>query len=205
MTQTTATGGQGTPDALLWDFDGVLADTERVHHASWNATLVTYGISFTWEEYVKSFIGVADKMVARRLKLADPVTAVADKQRRLREALAENPPFLPQTLELLAELATQYPMAVVSSSFRSEIRPAIERAGLLPLFRTVITGDDAVNLKPAPDLYLLAIERLGVRTPLVIEDSDAGAAAGRAAGLEVLRISAVERVAEEVRARLRNA
>ncbi|MEI9813948.1 MAG: HAD-IA family hydrolase [Acidobacteriota bacterium] len=127
---------------------------------------------------------------------------MADKQRRFREGVARNPPFLAETVELLAALAPRYRMAVVSSSFRSEILPAIERAGLLPLFVTVITGDDARNLKPAPDLYLLAVERLGTRNALVIEDSDAGVAAGLAAGLEVLRVPAVEQVAAVVRARL---
>lgn len=193
---------RGTPDALFWDFDGVLADTEHLHHAAWNATLEPYGISFTWEEYLKKCVGVADPIVAVRLNLPDPGRAVAEKQRRLREGLAEHPPFLPGTMALLAELAPTFRMAVVSSSFRREIFPAIERAGLVPLFQTVITGDDAQNLKPAPDLYLLAVERLGARRPLVIEDSDSGVAAGRAAGLEVLRVSGVERVAEEVRARL---
>jgi HAD superfamily hydrolase (TIGR01509 family) len=93
-------------------------------------------------------------------------------------------------------------MAVVSSSFRREILPAIEAAGILPLFQVVITGDDSQNLKPSPDLYLLAVDRLSVSRPLVIEDSDTGVAAGLAAGLEVLRITAVDRVAEEVRDRL---
>jgi HAD superfamily hydrolase (TIGR01509 family) len=195
-------GGRGIPDALLWDFDGVLADTERVHHTSWNATLEPYGIQFTWEEYLKQCVGVADPIVARLLNLPDPERAVAEKQQRLREGLAANPPFLPATVRLLAELAERFRMAVVSSSFRREILPAIEAAGLAPYFETIITGDDAQHLKPAPDLYLLAVARLGVRSPLVIEDSDSGVAAGVAAGLEVLRVSAVDRVAEEVRARL---
>jgi beta-phosphoglucomutase len=57
------------PDALLFDFDGVLADTERVHHASWNAVLEPLGIQFTWDEYLKQCVGIADLMVAQRLKL----------------------------------------------------------------------------------------------------------------------------------------
>jgi len=202
VTVEATSGGRGTPDALLWDFDGVLGDTEHVHHASWNATLEPYGIQFTWEEYLKQCVGVADPIVAQRLKLPDPARAVAEKQKRLRETLAAKPPFLPATLALLRELAPSFRMAVVSSSFRREILPAIEAAGIVPLFQTVITGDDAQNLKPAPDLYLLAVDRLAVRRPLVIEDSDTGVAAGLAAGLEVLRISAVDRVAEEVRDRL---
>jgi len=59
-----------TYDALLFDFDGVLADTERAHHSSWNEILEPFGIQFTWPEYLKQCVGVADILVAERLKLA---------------------------------------------------------------------------------------------------------------------------------------
>ena len=193
-------GSIGTPDALLFDFDGVLADTEHAHHASWNATLKPFGIQYTWEEYLKQCVGVSDREVARRLDL--PESVVPEKQQRFRDALAAKPPFLEETMALLRELAPRFRMAVVSSSYRREIGPPIERAGLLPLFETVICGDDVENLKPAPDPYLRAVEMLGVKSPLVIEDSDAGVTSGLAAGLEVLRISAVERMPSELRARL---
>jgi HAD superfamily hydrolase (TIGR01509 family) len=191
------TAHNGAPDALLWDFDGVLADTEHVHHASWNAVLEPFGIQFTWPEYVKQCIGVADYHVAE--KLGVPADVVPLKQQRFRQSLERVPPFLPETIELLHELASRFRMAVVSSSFRREIGPPIERAGLLPLFETIICGDDVQRLKPHPDPYLLAVERLGLRNPLVIEDSDSGVTAGKAAGLEVLRVSGVDRVANEVR------
>ena len=196
-------GGKGSPnalpfDALLFDFDGVLADTERVHHAAWNEVLKPLGIQFTWPEYIKQCVGVADPKVAERLALPNAATVVARKQQIFREGLERNPPFLPETLELLRKLAASYRMAVVSSSFRTEILPCIERAGLLAYFEMVICGNDVQNLKPAPDPYLLAVERLGVRNPLVIEDSDSGVAAGKAAGLEVLRVSGPDRMAEEL-------
>jgi beta-phosphoglucomutase len=195
--------GKGSPDSLLFDFDGVLADTEKVHHRSWNAVLEKYGISFTWEEYLKQCVGIADPMVAERLKLPDPAAAVARKQQLFRDGLEQTPPFLQETLDLLHELSGTYRMAVVSSSFKTEIYPPIERAGLLPLFETLVFGNDVKRLKPAPDPYLLAVERLGVRQPLVIEDSEAGIAAGLAAGLEVLRIPSVEAVPGLLRERLR--
>jgi HAD superfamily hydrolase (TIGR01509 family) len=197
-----SSGGKGSPDALLFDFDGVLADTERVHHASWNAVLEPLGIQFTWPEYLKQCVGVADPVMAVRLKLPEPAVAVARKQQLFRQGLEQNPPFLPQTLELIAELSKSYRMAVVSSSFRTEILPPIERAGLLAYFETLVFGNDVQNLKPAPDPYRLAVERLGVVRPLVIEDSDAGVASGVAAGLEVLRVRSVETMPEELRARL---
>ncbi len=194
--------GKGSPDSLLFDFDGVLADTERTHHSSWNSVLNEYGISFTWEEYVKQCVGVADVMVAERLKLPDAAAAVARKQQLFRRRLEEAPPFLLDTLNLLQALSGKFRMAVVSSSYRSEIFPPIERAGLVPLFEEFIFGSDVKHLKPSPDPYLLAVERMRVRTPLVIEDSEAGIASGEAAGLEVLRVPSVEAMPGLLRERL---
>ena len=74
----------------------------------------------------------------------------------------------------------------------------MERAGIRSCFADVICGDDVERLKPAPDPYLLAAKRLKLANPLVIEDSDSGVAAGKAAGFEVLRVT-VERMAEQVR------
>lgn len=195
--------GKGTPDSLLFDFDGVLADTEHAHHAAWNAVLLPFGLQFSWQEYLTNFVGIADRMVAERLKLPEPDEIVARKREEFRAALERKSPFVPETVDLLRELSREFRMAVVSSSYHSEVDPPLERSGLISCFETVICGDDARNLKPAPDLYLLAVERLGVRTPLVIEDSDAGFAAGIAAGLEVLRVSSVQQMAHEVRLRLR--
>lgn len=189
-------------DALLFDFDGVLADTEREHHRAWNVVLEPFGIQFTWEEYLKQCVGVADIIVAERLKLPDPAAAVDQKQQLFREGLERNPPFLNETIQLLHELSAGYRMAVVSSSFRREIHPPLERAGLVLYFETIICGDDVKHFKPAPDPYLLAVERLSVEHPLVIEDSDAGVAAGEAAGLPVLRVTSVHRMASELRAHL---
>lgn len=186
-------------DALLFDFDGVLADTERVHHCSWNAVLKPFGIQFSWDDYLKQCVGVADPVVAARLRLPDPAATVSRKQELFRARLAEHPPFLPETLELVWDLSRRHRLAVVSSSFRTEVEPPLKKAGIFECFESVVCGNDVQNLKPAPDPYLLAAARLGAKNPLVIEDSDSGVASGRAAGFEVLRITGVQRLAEEVR------
>jgi HAD superfamily hydrolase (TIGR01509 family) len=116
--------------------------------------------------------------------------------------LEQHPPFLPETLELLSELAGRFPLAVVSSSFRTEIFPALERAGLEPYFHTFVFGNDVRNLKPAPEPYLLAVKRLGARRPLAIEDSPVGIASGEAAGCEVLRVRSPQDMPWQLRERL---
>jgi len=93
-----------------------------------------------------------------------------------------------EVVELITRLHHDYLLAVVTSSNQVEVEPILRASGILPLIRTAVYGGDVSNLKPAPDPYLLAAERLGTRNALVIEDSPAGIASGRAAGLDVLEI-----------------
>ena len=190
-------------DALLFDFDGVLADTERVHHRAWNQTLEPLGIQLDWASYQKNFVGVADEVALReRLGLSDREGLVARKQALFRKGLEESQPFLADTVSLIEEIHGIYRLAVVSSSYKSEVEPPLICGGIRPCFQLLITGEDVKHFKPSPEPYLLAAERLGARRPLVIEDSEAGVASGLAAGFEVLRVSAVENVGREVRERL---
>jgi len=187
----------------LFDFDGVLADTEPVHHRAWNQTLEPLGIQLDWADYQTNFVGVADEVALRqRLQLRDQDGLVSRKQALFRQGLAEAEPILPDTIALLQELRNVYKLAVVSSSYLSEVEPALIRAGIRPCFQFLITGEDVQNFKPSPEPYLLAAKRLGARRPLVIEDSEAGVASGLAAGFEVLRVTAVRNVGREVRERL---
>lgn len=145
-------------------------------------------------------MGISDEVALReRLNITDQNGLVARKQALLRQGLEETQPFRPDTVQLLQDLFELYRLAVVSSSYRSEVEPPLVRAGIRPYFQFLITGEDVQNFKPSPEPYLLAAERLGARRPLVIEDSEAGVASGRAAGFEVLRVSAVDRMAAEVR------
>lgn len=188
---------------MLFDFDGVLADTEPVHHRAWNQTLEPLGIQLDWADYQRNFVGVADEVALRqRLQLRDQDGLVSRKQALFRQGLAEAEPILPDSIALLQELRNVYKLAVVSSSYLSEVEPALIRAGIRPCFQFLITGEDVQNFKPSPEPYLLAAKRLGARRPLVIEDSEAGVASGLAAGFEVLRVTAVRNVGREVRERL---
>ena len=191
----------GVFDVLLFDFDGVLADSEPVHHSAWNQTLKPLGIQLDWDDYRKHFVGISDEIALRdRLGIREGGEAlVARKVELFRQGLATAQPFLPDTIKMLQEVCRSYRLAVVSSSYRSEVEPPLVRGGIRPLFQMLICGDDVKNFKPSPEPYLLAAERMAARRPLVIEDSEAGVASGRAAGFEVLQVSRVEDVGREVR------
>jgi HAD superfamily hydrolase (TIGR01509 family) len=174
-----------------------------VHHWAWNKTLEPLGIQLDWASYQKNFVGVADEVALREaLRITDHDGLVARKQALFRQRLAESQPFAADTVRMIEEICRKYKLAVVSSSYKSEVEPPLIRGGIRQYFKFLVTGEDVEHFKPSPEPYLLAAERLGARRPLVIEDSDAGVASGRAAGFEVLRVSAVGNVGREVRERL---
>jgi len=183
-------------DAILFDFDGVLADTEPVHFECWREVLSEFGIYLEWSSFQREFVGVSDWKMLERLGAArKPPISVEElwpsytRKRELFQArVAAQPPFEQATIDLLRELHGNYKLAVVSSSHRQEIEPPLVRSGILPFLGALVCGNEVQNLKPAPEPYLRAAELLGASNPLVIEDSDPGVASGRAAGFEVLRI-----------------
>jgi len=196
-------------DAVFFDFDGVLADSEPLHFASWNEVLAMLGIVLTWDDYAAHCIGVSD------LAMLDYFVALSGG-RVTREELR---PYYPMKQEVFRERAATVELvpaatvelvrsldgmrkAVVTSSVQVEIEPMLRRAGVLEHLHTVVYGGDVRNLKPAPDPYLLAAERTGARLPLVLEDSDAGVESATAAGFDVIQVKSPVDVPSLVRARL---
>ena len=190
-------------DSILFDFDGVLADTEPLHYECWLEILEPFGIQPTWDYYQRECIGISDRLMVERIStpaLFDLIwPKYALKQALFRHKLSLKSPFLAETAAMISELSPLYKLAVVSSSQRTEVEPPIVRAGLRDHFQAMVCGREAGNLKPSPDPYLHAAQLLGAKTPLVVEDSAAGEASGRAAGFEVLRVSSPESVASELR------
>jgi HAD superfamily hydrolase (TIGR01509 family) len=197
-------------DSILFDFDGVLADTEPVHCACWAEVLAPVGIALEWGFYSEGCIGIDDREMLRILaSQSHPPANWEDlwklypaKKELFRARMAADPPFVPGLRELLNELEGAYKLAVVSSSSCQEIEPILVAGGLRRQFQTVVGGENVKRHKPAPDPYLLAAERLGARAPLVVEDSDAGISSGRAAGFEVLAVARAADTPDLVRRRL---
>ena len=190
-------------DAILFDFDGVLADTEPIHYQCWLEILAPFGIQPTWDYYQRECIGISDRLMVERIStpaLFDLIwPKYAAKQALFRHKLSLKSPFLAETASLISDLSPRYKLAVVSSSGRTEIEPPLVRAGLRDHFQAMVCGREAGELKPAPDPYLHAAQLLGAQSPLVVEDSAAGEASGRAAGFEVLRVTSAESVPSELR------
>ena len=196
--------------AILFDFDGVLLDSEPVHCACWAEELAALGVTLTWDFYRRCCIGIDDRdMLKMMATQADPPRDWRDlwarypaKKERFRARMIAQPAFDPALEGLLAGLGERYRLAVVSSSSCSEIEPLLEAGGLRAHFATVVGGEQVERHKPAPDPYLLAASRLGVTRALVLEDSAAGIASGRAAGFEVLPVERPADVPDLLRRRL---
>jgi len=124
------------------------------------------------------------------------------KKELFRERTIAAPPFGASLPAFLAQLHGEYKLAVVSSSSCTEIDPLLAAGGVRQYFETLVGGESVKQHKPAPEPYLLAAARLGARTALVVEDSAAGIASGRAAGFEVLAVPHPADVRELVLRRL---
>jgi beta-phosphoglucomutase len=197
------------PQAIFFDFDGVLLDTEPVHWAAWAEMLEKAGLTLTWEYYRDYCIGIDDRDMLRNMaKAADPprdwesLWALYPAKKQLFQTRMTCPPFEPSLVEVLPELHREYRTAVVSSSSASEIEPLLDAAGIRAHFDTIVGGEMVTRHKPAPEPYLLAAERLGVNRALVLEDSAAGIASGRAAGFEVIAVKHPREVVDLLRDRL---
>jgi beta-phosphoglucomutase len=196
----------GPYDSILFDFDGVLADTEPIHWACWSETLAPLEIELSWETYRANCIGVADRnMLVFLASLAahtvDPESLrpqYAVKKALFRQRIRESNPCPAATVELIRSL-TDYRLAVVTSSGRLEVEPVLELARIRQHLVTVVFGEDVARHKPDPEPYLLAAARLEAKQPLVVEDSEAGVASATAAGFDVIKVADPIQVAESTR------
>ena len=182
-------------DAILFDFDGVLLDSEPLHCACWAEVLAPFGVKLTWEEYGPRYAGLDDRVMLQIIasearppldwaKLWEQYPA----KKELFRLQMKNPAFPKELPELLERLHGEYKLAVVSSSARIEIEPPLELRNLRRYFGAIVGGGDVERHKPAPDPYLMAARLLGAQAPLVVEDSPSGIASGRAAGFPVLEV-----------------
>jgi beta-phosphoglucomutase len=197
-------------EAILFDFDGVLLDSEPVHCACWAEVLAPLGVTLEWEYYRQHGVGVDDREMLRTVAArSDPPHKWEElwarypaKKRLFQARMAQLPPFDPSLDGFLGELHGAYKLAVVTSSATTEIAPILAAGGIGRHFDTLVGGEDVQHHKPAPDPYLLAAQRLGVRAALVVEDSEPGMASGRAAGFEVLAVKGPADLRERLLGRL---
>jgi HAD superfamily hydrolase (TIGR01509 family) len=198
VTTTDPTPLPFLPEALLFDMDGTLVDTEPLHFLSTNRVLAAHGKGeMTWEEFVP-YIGDAEDPFWVELKARYGLSGTTRELAAARgvefDALLRTRPvpLMAGSLELLS-LLDEYgiPCAVASSTPREQIATVLEKAGLAPLVQAQVSGhDDVERGKPHPHVYFAAAEALGadVRRCVAVEDSANGAASAKAAGAFVVGV-----------------
>lgn len=190
--------------ALIFDFDGLMVDTETPALQSWQEIYAEYGVTlsvhdwaatlganagFDAHTHLVALLRERDPLLAERV-IAEREAILARRQAR-KDALSAHQSLLPGVADLLAEArAADLPCAVASSSSRRWVEGWLQRLGVRHAFTTVVTADDVTATKPAPDLFLTAAVRLGLPPAecLVLEDSPNGIRAARAAGCPVVAI-----------------
>jgi beta-phosphoglucomutase len=196
--------------AILFDFDGVLVDSEPVHFRCWRDLGAPLGITIDWQTYSENFIGVSTRQMLQSFcdrpacgtTIESLLELLPDKRRMFVDILCRERPFAADCHAMLQSLS-DYRLAVVTSSNRAEVEPVLEAVGIRQYFGALICGGDVQRHKPFPDPYLKAAELLGVSTALVVEDSEVGVQSAQAAGFEVLRVGNPAEVWPALRRRLR--
>ncbi|HXT98680.1 MAG TPA: HAD family phosphatase [Polyangia bacterium] len=176
-------------EAILFDNDGVLVDTEALYFRANREALATVDVVLDETAYVEYFLrqglGAWHLAEARGISPQGIAELRAARDRRYFQLVEEAEILIPGVADLLPRLGARFRMAIVTSSEPGPFARTHARTGLLPHFELVLTRVDYTNAKPDPEPYLCAVARLGVPAArcLVIEDSERGLRAAKAAGL----------------------
>ncbi len=181
---------------LIFDFDGLILDTEMPVYLSWQEIYKAHGVELPLLEYARC-IGSSkerfDPIVHLAQLLAAPIDAqqlVKLQQERELQLLADQV-ILPGIERILFEAKTRgIPCAVASSSDRKWVEWNLERIGLMRFFPVIITADEVGNVKPHPDLFLAALQTMHIAPDEAVgfEDSPNGITAAKAAGMRIIAI-----------------
>jgi beta-phosphoglucomutase len=178
------------PDAIIFDFNGTLSDDEPILCEIFRTLFAEHGRPLKAEQYYDELAGLSDPEIVRTWLGRDhpEVDAVIDERvERYRAAVADGSTVHDTVREAVRHAAERVPLAICSGAARAEIEPVVEAAGLAGYFRAIVPSDDVERGKPDPEGYLEALRRLGnPQDALVFEDTEAGIAAAKGAGLRVI-------------------
>ncbi len=184
------------PRAVLFDFDGVIADTENIHIAAWQRTLSRMGWELTDEAAllaaeIDDRVFVTELFERRKIEGADLDGWLIRKQELTETLLADSVPIYPGVAALIEALRSKgVRLGVVTTTRHRNVEIVLEAANLRAAIEIIIAKEDVAAVKPAPDGYRLALERLGVSSAdaVALEDSPTGVESAGAANLRVVAV-----------------
>ncbi len=194
--------------AIIFDFNGVIADDETPHLVSFQQALADHGLSLTKDEYYGTYLGMDERtcaaaLLTRRYGSSDPTTLQAIIQRKaalFQEYTATNKPQLfPGVVEFVNQAGRRYRLAIASGGRREQIDYALSGTPIEKDFAVIVSADDIAVGKPDPAIYEFTLKLINGTRPmpplitaaqcLVIEDSRAGIRSALSAGMKVLALA----------------
>ena len=178
---------------VIFDLDGLLADTERLHCQAYQDALLRHGAVLTDSEYADHWVragrGIGDWVSIRGLTL-DPLALRADKSERYLQLLTVSLRPMDGALPLLQSLHGKKTLALASSSYRDAVDAVLQRLDMAHYFKAIVSGLDVARVKPAPDIFLAAARAVRVDPSecVVLEDAEKGILAAHEAGMACIAI-----------------
>ena len=194
-------------EAVIFDFDGVIVDTEPLHYKAFQQILIPRGLGFSWEQYVETYMGFDDRDAfaeafqanGKQLSHHELTQLVAAKAEIFLDIIRSGVTPYPGVIDLIKSLhAANAPLAICSGALRSDIMPILEMLNISDCFSIIVSADEVAKSKPDPECYRLAFERLVDQWPLpdllpaqavAIEDTPAGISSASKAGLQVIAVT----------------
>jgi beta-phosphoglucomutase family hydrolase len=179
----------------IFDLDGTLVDTMPLHYRAWDEAMRAVGLMCPLDEELFYSLGgvptlkVAE-LIGKHYGLAVDPHAVFDHKEALFKALQKDAKLIEPVVAIARRVAATHPVSIASGGPRDIVGRSLELAGLASLFKVVVSADDVVHGKPAPDMFLLAAKKMGVEPKqcLVFEDAEPGMRAAEAAGMKWVRV-----------------
>lgn len=191
--------------AIVFDFDGVIVDSERLHLRAYQDVLAPEGVVLSSDDYFSRYLGYDDVGVFKALGEDQDVpmddgrvhTLIARKGQRYESLVAAGEMLFPGAADFIRSAAAAVPIAIASGSFTHEIEDTLQRVGLRGLFTVIVGADQTERSKPNPDPYLAAFAKLCAHTgrelmpwrTVAIEDTKWGLISARGADLRCVAVT----------------
>jgi beta-phosphoglucomutase len=191
--------------AVIFDFNGIIVDDEPIHFELFQKVFAEEGITLSKDAYYERYLGFDDRGAFsfgyrehRRSLSADKLAELIDRKAAYyQSAIRNHVGIFPGVKELVAHLASGFPLAVASGALRQEIETILTTAALIGQFKVIVSAEDVEHGKPEPDIFLKALEGLNRNIDkaidagdcVVIEDSKEGIKGARRAGMKCLAVT----------------
>ena len=178
---------------VIFDLDGLLADTERLHCRAYQEALQCHSIVLSDADYADHWVrtgrGITEWIVDHGLNL-DPIAIRAYKSKCYLELIAGELRWMNGAQQLLDTLVGKKSLALASSSYRDAVDGVLKGLNIAHYFQVIVSGLDVKEVKPAPDIFLRAANRIGTARHecLVLEDAEKGVIAAHRAGMRCIAV-----------------